>query len=311
MRLEWLEDILAVAETGSFSEAAERRHLTQSAFSRRIRTIEESLGVSLFDRSRKPAVLNAATLDQSDRIAQSAHALRQLIFELQSGEKRSVKRIILASQHALTTSFTPALLQRILAGDPDISVRLRSGNLDDCYSLIISRKADIALVYRAAAEGLPFDTTNLEAVDLGQERLIPVVSAKAWDLMKEMAKTGPLPVIAYPNDVFLGRLTAHHIWPRLPQTQRVVPRVETALTLAALELAGKGIGVAWVPASLAAGGIAAGGLADLSGQLPDCDLTISAVRIKGQTGPAAAILWDMLATKGGAFPDAKAEAKKD
>ncbi len=41
IRLEWLEDILAVAETGSFSEAAERRHLTQSAFSRRIRNIED------------------------------------------------------------------------------------------------------------------------------------------------------------------------------------------------------------------------------------------------------------------------------
>lgn len=41
MCLEWLEDILGVAETGSFSEAAERRHLTQSAFSRRIRNIED------------------------------------------------------------------------------------------------------------------------------------------------------------------------------------------------------------------------------------------------------------------------------
>jgi DNA-binding transcriptional LysR family regulator len=40
MRLEWLDDILAVAQTGSFSEAAQKRHLTQSAFSRRIRTIE-------------------------------------------------------------------------------------------------------------------------------------------------------------------------------------------------------------------------------------------------------------------------------
>ncbi|MGB3147248.1 MAG: LysR family transcriptional regulator, partial [Paracoccaceae bacterium] len=35
MRLEWLEDILAIAETGSFAVAAERRHRTQSAFSRR------------------------------------------------------------------------------------------------------------------------------------------------------------------------------------------------------------------------------------------------------------------------------------
>ena len=43
MRLEWLEDILAIAQTGSFSGAAERRNLTQSAFSRRIRQIEDYL----------------------------------------------------------------------------------------------------------------------------------------------------------------------------------------------------------------------------------------------------------------------------
>ena len=54
MRLEWLDDILAIASTGSFSGAAERRHLTQSAFSRRIQQIEQHIGVELFDRSQKP-----------------------------------------------------------------------------------------------------------------------------------------------------------------------------------------------------------------------------------------------------------------
>ena len=47
MRLEWLEDLLAVAETGSFQEAADRRRLTQSAFSRRIQHIEELPGASV------------------------------------------------------------------------------------------------------------------------------------------------------------------------------------------------------------------------------------------------------------------------
>ncbi|MCB2102451.1 MAG: LysR family transcriptional regulator, partial [Rhodobacterales bacterium] len=37
MELSWLEDFVALAETGSFSRAAERRNLTQPAFSRRIR----------------------------------------------------------------------------------------------------------------------------------------------------------------------------------------------------------------------------------------------------------------------------------
>ena len=55
MNLSWLEDFLALAATGSFSRAAAARHLTQPAFSRRIRALEEWLGAELFDRSAQPA----------------------------------------------------------------------------------------------------------------------------------------------------------------------------------------------------------------------------------------------------------------
>ncbi|MBL9048416.1 MAG: LysR family transcriptional regulator, partial [Tabrizicola sp.] len=44
MDLNWLEDFLALAESRSFSRAAEVRGVTQSAFSRRIRALEDWLG---------------------------------------------------------------------------------------------------------------------------------------------------------------------------------------------------------------------------------------------------------------------------
>ena len=54
MELKWLDDYLALIETGSFSAAAEKRHVSQPAFSRRIQMLESWLGASLIDRSRKP-----------------------------------------------------------------------------------------------------------------------------------------------------------------------------------------------------------------------------------------------------------------
>lgn len=57
MNLSWLEDFLALAESGNFSRAAERRHMTQPAFSRRIRAFEDWLGVALFDRGSHPVTL--------------------------------------------------------------------------------------------------------------------------------------------------------------------------------------------------------------------------------------------------------------
>ena len=110
MRLEWLEDILAVAQTGSFSEAAERRHLTQSAFSRRIGSIESHVGFELFDRSRKPVQLRPTTRDQYDQITRLVADLHQLVTDLRQGDRKASNRIVIASQHALTTALTPALL---------------------------------------------------------------------------------------------------------------------------------------------------------------------------------------------------------
>ena len=51
MDLTWLEDFVALAEVRNFSRAAERRHVTQPAFSRRIRSLEDWVGVPLFERT--------------------------------------------------------------------------------------------------------------------------------------------------------------------------------------------------------------------------------------------------------------------
>jgi len=60
LNLAWLDDFLVLAESGNFSRAADERHITQPAFSRRIRALEEWLGVELFDRSAQPARLTEA-----------------------------------------------------------------------------------------------------------------------------------------------------------------------------------------------------------------------------------------------------------
>jgi len=73
------------------------------------------------------------------------------------------------------------------------------------------------------------------------------------------------------------------------------PGSETALTLAALELAAEGIGIAWVPASLARAAIAEGRVADLSDRLPGCELAVTAVRLARQGDGLVAAVWDDLA----------------
>lgn len=291
MRLEWLEDILAVAESGSFSEAAAKRHLTQSAFSRRIRQIEQYLGVELFDRGHKPVQLRPTTEGQRDEIARLAATLRKLAEDLRRGDRLAGNRVTVASQHALTTAFAPGLIREVRAHRADVHVRLRSANLDECLAMLLARQAEIALVYRVPAEDPPIEADYIESLTLRTDRLIPVSAPEA------ALRAEALDIVAYPSEVFLGRVTDRFVLPKLPGTP--VPRVETALTLAALELAAAGIGIAWVPATLAAPRIAAGHVADLTGRLPDCELAVTAVRLAGQAGPVEAAVWEVLAGRAG------------
>jgi DNA-binding transcriptional LysR family regulator len=79
MELRHLQTLIAVAEEGSFSRAAERLRIAQSAVSRTIRDLERELGRPLFDRSTHHVELTVAgqlTLDHARATVEAARAIR-------------------------------------------------------------------------------------------------------------------------------------------------------------------------------------------------------------------------------------------
>jgi DNA-binding transcriptional LysR family regulator len=293
MRLEWLEDILAIADTGSLSEAAERRRLTQSAFSRRLRAIEDHIGVELFDRARKPLRLHAAAAQRREQMEQAADRLRRLTADLRAGGHASEGRVSVVSQHALTAALTPSMLEGLQARNSRIVPHLRSENMQECFTLLLARQADIAVVYCLPGAGLPLHGTPVETLTMGRDRLVPVVARGRWN---GPDAGGQLPYIAYPADVFLGQVMDRKILPALPATLRPLARAETALTLAAVEMALAGFAIAWVPYSLARKHIAGERLDDLSDALPFCELDVTALRLPGENRPAADEVWSWIAS---------------
>jgi DNA-binding transcriptional LysR family regulator len=291
MRLEWLEDILAIAETGSFSGAAERRMLTQSAFSRRIKQIEDYAGVELFNRDHKPIRLKPTTEAQREQILQLSNALRQLVLDLRRGERMTSNRVVIACQHSLTAVLVPSILRKMPSHEEGVYIRLRSANLGECTGLLLSRQADVAIIYNVPDHVPEVGSDFLEELTIGTDQLIPVFNAAlpvGADAVVEF------PCISYPSDVFFGQVMDRRILPFLGPSVRSVPNVETALTLAAVEMAASGIGVAWVPKSLVLDRISSGALVDLSSVLPSCDLRIKAMRLQGKPNLAEAAFWSLL-----------------
>ena len=177
-------------------------------------------------------------------------------------------------------------------------VRLRSANLDECFGLLLSRQADVAIVYHLPDDPGDAGEEFLETIEIGQDRLIPVCdNALAARLTAPLADI-EMPVIDYPAHVFFGKVMAARITPVLDASVSAISRAETALTLAAMEMAAGGVGVAWVPASVARPQIASGRIVDLSACLPSCALLVRAVRLTGKPGPAETALWSQLIALG-------------
>jgi LysR family transcriptional regulator, hypochlorite-specific transcription factor HypT len=310
MRLEWLEDILAVAKTGSFTRAAHQRNVTASAFSRRIQGIEDHLGVALFDRTRKPVQLMPGVADQREAMERLVAELRQLTGALQRGD--GANHIVVASQHALTAALTPGLVARIHAAQADVYLRLRSANLDECFAMLFSRQADIALVYRVAGTGHPISADYIETVQIGEDVLLPVCAAMQFSAFRTGMEKGVLRVIAYPQNVFLGEVLTQRVYPALPPDCRILPVAETALTLAAQELALAGLGVAWLPQSLVQAKLQDGRLTDLSETLPKLALDVTAVRLIAQRTAVEAAVWlELTAQAAEAVPSPDSSADFD
>ena len=115
MRLEWIDDILAVLDSGSLARAAERRFLTQSAFTRRVRTIEDSIGATLFDRRRKPVALMPGVAPLEPELRDLSARLRRIAQDLRLSAGQAGRTLTFACQHAITTTVSPRGVSELTA----------------------------------------------------------------------------------------------------------------------------------------------------------------------------------------------------
>jgi DNA-binding transcriptional LysR family regulator len=292
MKLEWIEDILAVLETGSFSAAAERRYLTPSAFTRRVRSIEDTLGTALFDRNRKPVTLLPHVQNLEGDLREAARQFRQLRLGLSDTNGQLASRLSLGAQHALTAMVSP-WVARVLRQHDNIALRIRSGSRSECLLMLLRREIDFALIYETVEDRLQFDAAPFDRLLLGQERLIPVA---APSLVPTLHAGSDIPLITYPADVYLGEMLHSHILPNIPKGLTFSRVAETGLTLAVLQFIRQGLGIGWLPHSVAHDLLQTGALCDLSRDLPNANMTIALLGPRAAGNALALSAWGHLTT---------------
>ncbi len=301
MRIDWLEDIIALLDTGSVVEAAAMRNVSQSAFSRRIQTLEVLLDVGLIDRRSKPNRPTAALRNHEEALRQAARQQRSLIKQIQTESRSGSELVVVACQHAITASLGPQIV-KLIAGAGKAHVRLRSANRNECEALLLTGQADFSITYGMEADAAGHRAAMTDEAFIANERLIPVYRAPAVEEMLVRFEAGNLDVIAYPADVFLGIAVERHIYPHIERECRLNIVAETALTLAAKQMASAGVGVAWVPEALAQADLGDERLSDLSGQLGSLGMQIVARKRAEDTTDLHTRIWDELSRSGAVAP---------
>lgn len=146
MDIEQIRTFLAVAANGSFVEAANRLHVTQSTVSARIQNLEAYLGTKLFVRNRGGASLTTT----GQRFLRHA---KSLILTLEQARhevglpSRFRATITVGARIALWEEFLPQWVGYMRQTAPDVSIRSDIGFEEDLMRRLIEGTVDIGLMY--------------------------------------------------------------------------------------------------------------------------------------------------------------------
>jgi DNA-binding transcriptional LysR family regulator len=167
-----LQAFLAVAESQSFSRAAEQLHLTQPAVSKRIATLEDLLGTRLFDRiGRRIALTEAGSvlLPQARQILFTVEDSRRALANL-SGQVGG--RLTLATSHHIGLHRLPPVLKQYTHHHPEVDLDLHFLDSELAYQGVRDGSLEMAVVTLA-----PHPVEQLHVVELWRDRLCFVCAA--------------------------------------------------------------------------------------------------------------------------------------
>ncbi|MBQ2844205.1 MAG: hydrogen peroxide-inducible genes activator [Alistipes sp.] len=141
-----LEYLLAVANCGSFSQAAEHCFVTQPSLSMQVKSLEEELGVVLLDRSKKPVVPTEAgevVLEQVRETLRSFNYIREAVHELK-GETAGKLRL------GVIPTIAPYLMHRFMPTFvkeyPKVELEISEMKTADIVEALKRDQLDAALV---------------------------------------------------------------------------------------------------------------------------------------------------------------------
>jgi DNA-binding transcriptional LysR family regulator len=295
MDMRWLQDFLTLAETGHFTRAAERRNVSQAAFSRRIQSLEAWAGAALVDRGSFPIRLTPAGEQFREHAAEVLTRLIDARTEIAGKPGQAREHVRVALPYALATARFARWWPHWTSGR-----RLRCsivlGNIHDLVTSLVSGEADIMICYHCAHQPVHLDPGGFERLVVGEDRLRPYAAPgffEQTDTRFPGREGRPVPLLSYTPGVYFARLVEVAM-EQAPERVHGARVIESDMADVLRDMAAEGHGVAWLPDSSVTGAFRER-LAPVAGDGFALPLSIVAYRQRGQTRRAVERLWEQLA----------------
>jgi DNA-binding transcriptional LysR family regulator len=143
--LRQLRYFVAAAETGQFSMAATREHVSQSAITNAVLTLEEELGVRLFERFPQGVSLTA---EGQDFLFNARHILDSVRDAMHKPRFRAAGlrgTVRIAASYTLLSYFLPELLARFRASYPEVEIDLRDLDRAQIEEAVLKDEVDLGV----------------------------------------------------------------------------------------------------------------------------------------------------------------------
>lgn len=158
-----------LSQIKNFSQVADRLNITQPALSKQILSLEQELGVRLFDRSTTPLSLTPAGecfIQNAQEILYREEQLKRTMEAFHSGEKG---RIIIGIAPFRSLYFISDVILRMKAEYPGIQIVLKEANSTQLHKGIVNGDYDFAIMH------LPVDELQLDILPMKPEPLVLAV----------------------------------------------------------------------------------------------------------------------------------------
>ena len=141
-----LTAFISVAESGSFTLAANELHLTQPAISKRIAVLEEQLGARLFDRIGKQVKLTEAGQLLLPRAINVLQELNDTRIAIQNLSDEVSGKLLLAASHHIGLRRLPPILKAYSKKYPSVNIDISFLDSEEAYDKVLHGDIELAVV---------------------------------------------------------------------------------------------------------------------------------------------------------------------